>query len=59
MMVDGRNERFKWGTHKDMDHHEDQDVDGSIILNYVLKKQVSGERKGIILLRTGTNGGLL
>jgi hypothetical protein len=37
-MGDSRNEGFKWRNQKDTDHHEDQDADGSIILNYVLKK---------------------
>jgi hypothetical protein len=41
------------------DHLEDLAVDGKIILEWILKKQVGRVWTGFIWLRIGTSGGVL
>jgi len=45
---------FWWRNLRERDHVEDSDIDGSIILRWILKNLT-----GLIWLRIGTGGGLL
>ena len=47
-----------WGNLKDGDHLEDSDIDGIIILKWILEKWAGG-MDWIIWLRIGTGGGFL
>jgi len=44
---------------KEIDHLEDQDVDGRIILRRIFRKWDEETRTGLIWLRIGTDGRLL
>jgi hypothetical protein len=44
---------------KERVHLEDPDVDGRIILNWILEKQSRKEWTGFIYLRTATTAGIL
>ena len=51
-----------WGWCKnlrDIDHTEDQGVEGSIILKWILKREFGRAWTGLLWLWTGTGGGLL
>ena len=50
---------FGGGDLRERDHWEDQDVDGRIILRWILKKWEGVVRTGWSWLRTGTGGGRL
>jgi hypothetical protein len=48
-----------WGSFRERDHLKDPDVDGRLILKWILKKWDRGAWTGLIWLRIGTGGGLL
>jgi len=48
-----------FGNLKERYHLEDLDVDGNIILEWILKNSVGRSRKGRIGLRVGASGGFL
>ena len=50
---------FLWGSLRERDNFEDLDVDGSIILEWTLKKSAAKARTVLIWLRERTNGWLL
>jgi hypothetical protein len=49
---------FRWGDLMEGDRLEDADIDGRIILNWILRKW-DRAWTGLIWLRIGTGGGLL
>jgi hypothetical protein len=51
--------RFSSENPKGRDHSEDLDVDGKIILEWILGKQSGKLWNGCIWLRIGTSSGLL
>ena len=50
---------FGFGNLKERYHLEDLDVDGEIILEWILKNSVLMSRNGRIGLRVGASGGFL
>jgi hypothetical protein len=46
---------FWWGNLRERDHFEDQDLDGRIILRWIIRKW-DGAWTGLIWLRIGTGG---
>jgi hypothetical protein len=50
---------FWWRNLMKRSHLEDSDVDGRIILKWVLKRLNGGARNGVVWLRMGTGGGFL
>jgi len=48
-----------WGNLREGDHVEDIDVDGRIILKWIVKKWACEARTALIWLRIGTGGGHL
>jgi len=50
---------FWWGNLREGDHLEYSDVDGRIILRWVLQEVEWGSWTKLIWLRTGTGGGHL
>jgi hypothetical protein len=50
---------FWWGKFGERDHFENPDVDGRIILSWILRKWDVGVRTGSNLLRIETGGGHL
>ena len=51
--------RFWWGNLRERDDSGDQDVDGRIILRWILRKWEGVVGTGLSWLRTGTGGGRL
>ena len=51
--------RFWWGNLSERDHCGDQDVDGRMILRWILRKWEGVVGTGWSLLRIGTGGGRL
>jgi hypothetical protein len=51
--------RVLMGKLKEVDYLEHRDIDGRIILKYILEKWDGGLRTGTIWLRIKTGGGLL
>jgi hypothetical protein len=49
---------YWWGSQKEGDHWEDQDVGGWTILKWILERQDGMVWTGLIWLRIGTGGGL-
>jgi hypothetical protein len=49
---------YWWESQKERDHQEDQDIDGWIILKWMLDR-LGVVWTGLIWLRIGTSGGLL
>jgi len=47
---------FGWGNLRESDHLEDQDVDGRVILRWILRKGDVRAWTGSICLRIGTGG---
>jgi len=50
---------FWWENLRERNHLEDPNVDGRIVLKWVLKKCVGGTYTGFVWLWIGTRGGLL
>jgi hypothetical protein len=50
---------FWWENQREKDHYEVLDVDGKIILRWILKKQDGMLWTGFIPLGIGTSGGTL
>ena len=50
---------FWWGNLMEIDHLEDQSVDGRIILSCVSRKWDVGALTGLVWLRIGKGGGYL
>jgi hypothetical protein len=50
---------FWWGNLKERDHLENKDIDGRIILRWILRKWDVGVWTGLSWLRIGTSGGHL
>ena len=50
---------FRWGNLRERDHWGDQDVDGKIILRWILRKWKGVEGIGWSWLRIETGGGRL
>ena len=46
-----------WGNLMERDHLDDPDIDGRIILRWILKKWDLGAWTGLIWLKIGTGGG--
>jgi hypothetical protein len=46
---------YLWGSQKERDHYEDQDVGEWIILKWILEKKDGVVRTGLIWLRIGTS----
>ena len=51
--------RFWWGNLRERDHRGDQDVDGTIILRWILRKLEGVVGTGWSWFRIGTGGGRL
>jgi hypothetical protein len=51
--------KFWHETLKEIEQEEDLDVDGRVVLKWILKKQGRKVRTGFIWLRIGINGGIL
>jgi hypothetical protein len=50
---------FLWGNLRERDHLEDADIDGGIILRWILGEWGVTERTGSMFLKIGTGGGNL
>jgi hypothetical protein len=50
---------YWWENQKERAHWEDQDIDGWIILKWILERWDGVVSTGLIWLRTGTRTGLL
>jgi len=50
---------FWWENLRERDHLDEPDVDGRVILRWVIRKWDVGERTGLIWLRIRTVGGYL
>jgi hypothetical protein len=54
----GMNIEYWWESQKERYHQEDEDVNGWIILKWILEKLDGVVRNGFTCLRIGTSGGL-
>jgi hypothetical protein len=50
---------YWWESQKEKYHHEDQDVDGRIILGWILERWDGVMWTGLVWLRIGTGGEFL
>ena len=50
---------FWWGNLREIDHFEDQGIDGRIILRWIFRDWDEGTWTGLIWLRIGRGGGHL